>query len=485
MSVRVRFAPSPTGYLHIGGARTALFCWLWARRQGGTFVLRIEDTDAERSTEESIAVIIDSMKWLGLHWDEGPGLGGPHGPYRQTERLAIYKEHADRLVESGHAYRCYATKAEIDEARAKHEAAGGKGFRFQSPWRDKKAELDKPHVYRFKAPSEGTTGWDDVVRERIEVPNDAQQDFILLRQDGVPLYNFGAVVDDITMEITLVSRGDDHIVNTPPQILLYEALGAKLPRFAHLPMILAPNGEKLSKRHAAVSVLDYRDQGYLPDGVINYLARLGWSHGDQEIFSREELIQLFDWEHVGKTAGKYDAKKFAHVQGEHLHKTAPETIATLTTPFLAKLGIELAPNDPKLALAIRFVRERATTLAEVASMVEYFFVAEPKMDEKATKKFLVPESAERLSALREVVAAVEPFESKALENVVGAWLAEKSLSMKDVAQPARVAMTGRTQSPGLFEVMEVLGKPRTLERLDKGIATARGEGRSIEGQAGG
>jgi glutamyl-tRNA synthetase len=466
--VRVRFAPSPTGYLHIGGVRTALYSWLWARRHGGSFILRIEDTDRERSTDESIQIVLESMRWLGLDWDEGPEVGGDHGPYVQSERLHIYAEFAERLIESGHAYRCYATKEEIAAAREAHHKTGTKeGFRFESPWRDQPDPPKDPnarHVIRFRAPHSGTTSWDDAVKGTIEIPHSTLQDFILLRPDGMPLYNFGCVVDDLTMEVTLVARGDDHIINTPPQILLYQALGAAVPQFAHMPMVLAPNGEKLSKRHAAVGVLDYRDIGYLPDGVINYLARLGWSYGDQEIFTRQELIEKFSWDHVGSTAGRYDAKKFLHVQAEHLRMLPDDDLARLTVPFLRNLGIEVAADDPTLAKAIPYIKPRASTLVEVAEAVDYFF-RDVVFEDKGKRKFLVPDNANNLLRLADVVEAVDQFDAETLEGTVKAWMERDELPMKKVAQPARVAMTGRTRSPGLFEVMEVLGKPKTVERL--------------------
>ncbi len=466
--VRVRFAPSPTGYLHIGGVRTALYSWLWARQNSGTFILRIEDTDRERSTAESIQIVLDSMRWLGLDWDEGPETGGPHGPYFQSERLDIYADYAEKLLASGHAYRCYATKQEIADARdAFHKTHAKGGFRFQSPWRDRTDPPKDPNakfVIRFRAPDEGTTGWDDAVKGRIDVPNDTQQDFILLRPNGMPLYNFGCVVDDLTMEVTLVARGDDHLINTAPQILLYEALGAEPPKFAHMPMVLAPNGEKLSKRHAAVGVLEYRDMGYLPDAVLNYLARLGWSHGDQEIFTRQELIDNFSWERVGSTAGRYDSKKFLYVQEEHLRMLPDAEIARLVVPFLAKIGIAVQGDDPVLLKAIPHVKPRSATLADVADAVRYF-VSEVEFEEKGKRKFLVPENAPRLSQLADLIEQVEPFEQETLDEVVKGWLEANELSMKKVAQPARVAMTGRTRSPGLFEVMEVLGKDKTITRL--------------------
>ena len=466
--VRVRFAPSPTGYLHIGGVRTALYSWLWARRNGGTFVLRIEDTDRERSTDESIRIVLDSMRWLGLDWDEGPEVGGDHGPYVQSERLHIYATFAEQLIDSGHAYRCYATKEEIAEAREAHRKTGTKdGFRFESPWRDRSdppSDPDARHVIRFRAPHTGSTRWNDAVKGEIEILHSTLQDFILLRPDGMPLYNFGCVVDDLTMGITLVARGDDHMINTAPQILLYQALGAPVPEFAHMPMVLAPNGEKLSKRHAAVGVLEYRDMGYLADGVINYLARLGWSYGDQEIFTRQELIEKFSWDSVGTTAGRYDAKKFLHVQAEHLRMLPDAELARLTVPFLRQIGIEVAPDDPKLLVALPYVKPRAATLVEAAEALEYFF-RDVVFEEKGRRKFLVPDNADNLRQLADLVDGIEPFRADALEPAVKAWMEENELPMKRVAQPARVAMTGRTRSPGLFEVMEVLGKQLTVDRL--------------------
>jgi glutamyl-tRNA synthetase len=311
----------------------------------------------------------------------------------------------------------------------------------------------------------------DEVKGRIDILNSTQQDFILLRPDGMPLYNFGCVVDDLTMGVTLVARGDDHMINTAPQILLYEALGAPVPKFAHMPMVLAPNGEKLSKRHAAVGVLEYRDMGYLPDAVLNYLARLGWSHGDQEIFTRQELIEKFSWDRVGTTAGRYDAKKFLHVQAEHLRMLSDEEIARWTVPFLANIGIEVGADDSVLLKTIPYVRPRAETFIDVADAAEYFF-RDVEFEAKGKRKFLVPANAQALLRLAEVVETVEPFTREPLDATVKAWLEENELPMKVVAQPARVAMTGRTRSPGLFEVMEVLGKEKTLARLRTGAEIA-------------
>ena len=467
--IRVRFAPSPTGYLHLGGARTALYNWLWARRHGGSFVLRIEDTDRERSTEENTQVVLDSMKWLGLDWDEGP--------FFQMQRLDLYREHTERLISKGAAYRCYCTKEDLARAREEQKAKGQPFFKYPGTCRDRKGEPDQPWVLRLRAPTEGSVGWDDLVKGHLEYPSTELQDVVLVRTDGVPLYNFGAFVDDLTMGITLVARGDDHMVNTPIQILLYRALDERVPDMAHLPMILGPDGQKLSKRHAAVAVLDYRERGYLPDAVINYLARLGWSHGDQEVFSRDELIQQFDFAHVGKAGAKYDEKKFQFVQAEHLRGLPDAELARLAAPFLAARGIEgVSPDDRRLVAAMPYVKPRATTLPDVAHAVDYFLRETPEMEDKGRKKFLVPDKAALLRELRETVAGVEPFDVAHLEPKVNAWVAEKGLAFKDFAQSARVALTGRTASPGLFEVMDVLGRERTLERLDQGAELAESQG---------
>jgi len=472
--VRVRFAPSPTGYLHIGGARTALYNWLWARQQGGKLVLRIEDTDRERSTQLSVQAIFDSLRWLGLDWDEGPedsanprASRGPHGPYFQTERLDIYRAYVDKLIAKGGAYRCHCTKEDLDRARAEHKVRTGAevGFRYPGTCRERGGQPDQKHVIRLKVPTSGATAWDDLIKGRIEMQNETLQDAVLMRGDGIPLYNLGAAIDDITMGITLVARGDDHVINTPQQILIYAALGEPLPSFAHMPMILAPTGEKLSKRHAAVSAMEYRDQGFLPDAVLNYLARLGWSHGDDELFTRQELIEKFNWQHVGETGARFDLKKFQHVQGHHLRLLAPEALAYDVTPFLHKRELHVSADVPRLLAAAPLVAPRATTLADAAEALDYFFRDPPTFDPKARTKFLTPEAHVRLSALATVIEAVTPFERTELEAQVKAWLEREHLELKDVAQPARVALSGRSASPGLFEVMEVLGRELSLARL--------------------
>jgi glutamyl-tRNA synthetase len=476
-SVRVRFAPSPTGYLHIGGVRTALFNWLWARKTGGKFVLRIEDTDQERSTDDSRRVILDSLRWLGLTWDEGPEVGGAFGPYTQMERLGIYRDRAEGLVAAGKAYRCYCTREELEAQRAALKARDPRAsFRYPGTCRDRKDTPDRPFVVRFRVPDGGAVTYVDRVFGEVTTPNAAQQDFVLLRSDGVPLYNFGAVVDDATMGITLVARGRDHMVNTPPQILLYEAFGAKVPAFAHLPMMLAPNGEKLSKRHGAVSVGEYRDKGYSPHAVLNYLARFGWSHGDQEVFSIDELVAVFDWEHCNRSDGKFDAKKFLAIDHEHLKTprlTNDREYAERTATFLAARGVAV-PVDKVLG-CVPLVRERATTFVEAADRLDFVFRDPPTFDEAAVKKLLVPASAPHLIALAAIVEKADPWGAPALERAIEAWVSGAGLAMKDVAQPARVALTGRSASPGLFDVIAVLGRERAVARLKAGaVAASRG-----------
>lgn len=465
---RVRFAPSPSGYLHIGGARTALFNWLWARSQGGTFVLRIEDSDQERSSLDSVRAILDAMRWLGLEWDEGPEVGGGSGPYFQSERKARYREAADTLIRSGHAFRCYCTKDELDRARADLKARDPKAqFVYPGTCRDRQGEPDLPFVVRFRAPRSGATEFVDKVFGPVSTPNDVQQDFVIVRSDGFPLYNLGCVVDDHDMGITLVARGRDHIGNTPQQVLLYQAFGWSVPELAHLPMMLSPKGEKLSKRHASVSVSDYRQRGYTPMGVLNYLVRFGWSHGDQEIFTRDELVRLFSWERVNKSDGKFDEKKFADVAFEQLKQPRlmpDDEYRAAVRPFLGERGLDPV-DDERLARALPTIRERAHTLVEAAHALDYYFRDPPELDEAARRKCLTPQAAPHLQAVAEWLAAVEPFDVPTLDAGFAALVKQRGLEMKHVAQPVRVALTGRTASPPLFEVAVVLGRQSTVDRL--------------------
>jgi glutamyl-tRNA synthetase len=428
---------------------------------------------------DSVRAILDALRWLGLDWDEGPEEGGACGPYFQSERRALYKSIVDRMVEEGTAYRCYATKEELDTARAELKAKDPKAeFVYPGWWRERRDWPEgKPYVIRFKSPQDGRTDFDDLVFGRVSTPNSQIQDFVIMRSDGFPLYNLGAVVDDHEMGITLVARGRDHIGNTPQQVLLYRALGWDLPEFAHLPMMLSPKGEKLSKRHAAVGVQDYRDRGYTPMGVLNYLVRFGWSHGDQEIFSREELISLFDWKSVNKSDGKFDEKKFLDVNFEQLkqERLSPlEVYAERVAPFVEARG-HANPARATLDAAIPLVRERARTLVEAADALDYFFRDPPTLDPKAKDKFLVPSAAPVLAGLADALGSLTDWSATNIEECFRRYLEGAALELKVVAQPARVAVSGRTASPPLFDVMAVLGRERTVARLCGAAVVARGE----------
>jgi len=466
---RVRFAPSPTGYLHIGGARTALFNWLWARRNGGTFILRVEDTDQGRSTREAEAAIFEGLRWLGLDWDEGPEVGGPHGPYFQMERLDLYEAHAEKLVSEGKAYACTCTREELDAGRKKAEAEK-RQYRYPGTCREKPFDKSRPHVIRFRVPEHGATGFDDLVKGHISTPHETLQDEVILRSDRVPLYNFGAVVDDITMKVNLVGRGDDHVNNTARQVLMYQALGYPPPAFAHFPMILGADKARLSKRHGATSVTAYRDLGFLPQALVNYLVRLGWSHGDQEIFSLEELVRLFDLKDVGQTAGVFNPEKMAWVNHEWLKRLSDEELSKLALPHFQAAGLPAA-DDAKLRHVCAVARERVKTLAEYALSFRYFY--EPiALDPKAKAKFLVAEAKPILEAVRAGIAGLAALETEALERLFHGEAEKRGLGLGKVAQPVRVALTGGTASPGMYDVVQILGRDETLRRLDEGIRLA-------------
>jgi len=464
---RLRFAPSPTGYLHIGGARTALFNWLWARRTGGTFVLRIEDTDRERSTRQAVDAIFDGMRWLGLDWDEGPDVGGPHGPYFQMQRLDVYRAHADRLIRAGKAYACYCTREELDVQRKQAEAEK-RQFRYPGTCRERPFDPSRKHVIRFRMPEAGETTFDDLVKGPISTPHDTLQDEVILRGDGVPLYNFGALVDDLTMRITLVARGDDHVNNTARQILMYRGLGVEPPVFAHLPMILGADKTRLSKRHGATSVTAYRDMGYLPGAVVNYLARLGWSHGDQEIFALADLVRVFDFEDVGATAGVFNPDKMLWVNHEWLRALSDEELARGALPFFRAAGLPAEDGD-KLRHVVRMARDRAKTFAEIADQFRYFF-GPIRLDPKARDKFLTADARPLLQAIRDGVAAMTTPEAAQLEKLFQGVAEARALGLGKVAQPVRVALTGGTASPGIYDVILILGRDESLARLDAALA---------------
>ena len=463
---RLRFAPSPTGYLHIGGARTALFNWLWARHTGGRFILRIEDTDQERSTRAAEDAILEGLRWLGLDWDEGPEVGGPHGPYFQMQRLDLYREQAEKLRKAGKAYACTCTRDELDALRRKAEAEK-RQFRYPGTCRDKPHDPSKPHVIRFRMPETGATTFQDLVKGSITTPHDTLQDEVILRGDGVPLYNFGALVDDVTMGITLVARGDDHVNNTARQLLMYQALGAEPPTFAHLPMILGADKTRLSKRHGATSVTAYRDMGYLPGAVVNYLARLGWSHGDQEIFSLEELVRHFDFADVGATAGVFNPDKMLWVNHEWMRALPEEELARQALPHLRAAGLDAA-DDAKLRHLARVARERARSFGEIAQQFRYFY-APVELDPKARAKFLTPETRPQLQAVRDGLAAMDAPGPEGLEKLFQGVAESRALGVGKVAQPVRVALTGGTASPGIYDVVLILGKEESLRRLDAAL----------------
>jgi len=462
LTVRTRFAPSPTGFLHIGGARTALFNYLYARKNGGKFALRIEDTDVARSTKESIDAILDGMKWLGLFWDEGP--------FYQSEMFDTYREHAQKLLDRGLVYRCYCTAEELATRR---EAAlkEGRPPMYDRRCRDGREQPGAPYALRFRVP-DGTTAYLDEIKGEISFENSSIEDLIILRSDSTPTYNFCVVVDDATMAITHVIRGDDHINNTPKQILLYRALGYDLPVFAHLPMILGADKTRLSKRHGATSVMAYKEMGILPHALINYLARLGWSHGDQEIFSIEELTEKFSLESVGKSSGVFNPEKLIWLNQHYIKESKPEELAALLVPFLEGLGLSPA-GDPRLPMIVKTLQERAKTLVEMAEGAAFYFRETIEYDPAAAEKFLKPDNAPVFDSLVEKLGALDGFTEGAIEAVFGLVMEETGLKLGKIAQPVRVALTGTTFSPGIFETMEALGKKPTLERLKAGAAHAR------------
>jgi len=458
MTVRTRFAPSPSGYLHIGGARTALFNYLFARHHGGRFVLRIEDTDAERSTPESIQAILDALAWLHLDWDEGP--------IHQSARLDLYRARAETLLATGRAYRCWCTAEELD-ARRRAALAAGRRPAYDRTCRDLAAPPAgrTASVLRFRTPLEGETVVDDEVKGRVVFQNVDLDDFVIVRSDGAPLFIFCGVVDDAEMAITHIIRGDDHLANTPRQILLYRALGASPPRFAHVPLILGLDRARLSKRHGATSVLAYRDLGYLPDAVVNYLARLGWSHGDQELFTRAELIEHFTLENVGKAAGIFNPEKLEWVNFQYMKAMPPADLAGLVVPFLERAGLPVPADRAWLVRVVETLRERAKTLVELADFCRFYLVDTVELDPKAAAKHLTTEIGPVLDDLIGRLAALPRWDTGTLEGTFQATLAAHGLALGKLAQPVRVAVTGGTVSPGIYEVLDVLGRERALARL--------------------
>ena len=461
MTVRTRFAPSPTGFLHIGGLRTALFCWLYARRHAGQFVLRIEDTDLERSTAEAIQQILDGLEWAGLDYDEGP--------FFQTKRFERYKEVIEQLLAEGKAYRCYCSKEDLDQMRAQQIARGEKP-RYDGRWRERNdAPAGVAPVVRFKNPLEGEVVVDDVVHGRVIFQNSELDDLIIARSDGTPTYNFCVVVDDMDMQITHVIRGDDHLNNTPRQLNMLLALGNRPPVYAHLPMILGSDGAKLSKRHGAVSVLEYRDQGFLPEAVLNYLVRLGWSHGDQEFFSIEDMKSLFDIVDVNKSAAAFNVEKLAWLNQQHMMRAPAARIVPVLRWHLERQGIPAA-DEAQLEQIVLVQRERAKTLLEMALNSVFFFRAPVAYDEKAVRKHVTADVPALLAEAAAALGSLDVWSAAAIHEVISGVAAAKGIALGKLAQPIRLAVCGGTVSPPIDATLAILGKAEALSRLARAQA---------------
>lgn len=479
--IRVRFAPSPTGYLHIGGARTALFNWLFAKSQGGKLILRIEDTDIERLKEDSVSQILTSLKWLGLSWDEGPEVGGDYGPYYQSERLDIYRKICQELVDSGKAYYCFCSAEDLEKQREKQRALK-QPFHYARTCRDippeeakKRVEAGEKYSVRIKLPASGPITVHDMIHGDVTFDFNQFDDFVIMKTNGIPTYNFAVVVDDHMMHITHVLRAEEHLSNTPKQIVLYEALGYEVPQFGHMPMILAPDRSKLSKRHGATSVEEFRDKGYVHQAIINYLTLLGWAPGnDQEIFTLEDTVKAFDFSKMSKKAAVYDVKKLTWLNGQYLSSLPLREIADASVPFFKKAGLiddnYLPAHQEYFDHLVDVVRVRVKTLEEVADASAYFFKDVESYDEKGAAKFFKPEAAELLQKCYDALVALEVFDLKTTEDAYNKLAEDLGLSLGKVIHPTRLALTGRTFSPGMFDVMVLLGKEKTLARLQQAIA---------------
>ncbi|MEC4747941.1 glutamate--tRNA ligase [Methylomicrobium sp. Wu6] len=465
MTITTRFAPSPTGYLHIGGARTALFSWLYARKHGGDFILRIEDTDLERSTQESVNAILEGMTWLGLEYDKGP--------FYQTHHFDRYKEVIQQLLAQGDAYYCCCSKEELESVR-NEQMANKEKPRYNGKCRDAghKGDDGRDYVVRFKNPVDGMVTINDLVKGDIVVANKELDDLVIARADGSPTYNLTVVVDDMDMKVTHVIRGDDHINNTPRQMNILKALGAAVPLYAHLPMILGADGARLSKRHGAVSVMQFRDDGYLPEALLNYLVRLGWSHGDQEVFSVDEMVEFFELENVNVSASTFNTKKLLWLNHQYIMNSDPAHIARHLSWHIGQLGID--PSEgPALVEVVKAQRERSQTLIEMAQASAFFYREFDEYDEKAVKKNFTAEAAEVLAALHEQFARIEDWQGEALHQVIVDLAEARALNMGKVAQPLRVAVTGTAVSPAIDVTLALLGKGKTLDRIQKAIETIK------------
>jgi len=458
-TIITRFPPSPTGYLHIGGARTALFNWLYARKTKGKFVLRIEDTDAARSTKESVDAILESLEWLGIDWDEGP--------YFQTERYDIYNEYIEKLLESGAAYYCSCTPDEVNAMREEAKANGLKPM-YNGKCRKQNLEKTENCVVRLKTPDTGVTIVNDVVKGDTAFQNSEIDDFIIRRSDGSAMYNLAVVIDDITMGINTIIRGDDHLINTPKQMLIYEALGADMPLFGHVPMVLGADKSRLSKRHGAMSVGEYKNMGFLPDAMINYLVRLGWSHGDEEFFKRDDLIEKFDLEHLGRSASMFDTNKLLSLNAKHIKDTSPDKLAYHLLFHLNNLGIK-AENDKFTQGVIETLQPRSKTLVEMAEAAVFYYQDEIKFDEKAADKFLNSDILDMLQKAAGYIEDIKEYNQNELESIFKQIMEETGLKFGKIAQPLRVALTGTTTSPGIFEMLLALGREKTVSRIKAAI----------------
>lgn len=465
-NVRLRFAPSPTGYLHVGGARTALFNWLLARKEQGKFILRIEDTDVARSTQESVDAILEGMTWLGLDWDEGP--------FYQSDNFPLYKEHVQKLLDAGKAYKCYCSAEVLEAKREKAMKDGGKP-KYDGTCRNLPPQADdgRPYVVRFKAPQEGVTTWMDAIKGKISFENSELDDLIIQRTDGTPTYNFVVVIDDVSMGMTMVIRGDDHVNNTPRQILLYEALGSPVPTFAHVPMILGADKARLSKRHGATSVMAYRDMGFLPEAMVNYLVRLGWSYGDEEIFSLEDLIQKFSIENVGRSAGVFNTDKLLWLNAHYIKTGDPARLAGLLTPFLKERGVDPA-TGPDLVSVLKTLQERAKTMLELADGAVFYYKADFEYDEKGAAKNFTPETPALLELLLVKLEALPALSLESIEEVFKEICEERGIKLGGIGPAVRLALSGSTASPGIFDMILVLGLAETRKRLERAMATIRG-----------
>lgn len=460
MTIRTRFAPSPTGYLHIGGARTALYCWLYAKHNDGTFILRIEDTDRERSTQEAVDAILEGMAWLGLDYSEGP--------FYQTQHFPRYAAVAQQLLDQGHAYRCYCSKERLESIRADLTEQGEKP-RYDGHCRNLTTEnLKQPYVIRFKNPISGVVQFNDAVRGEISVPNEELDDLIIVRSDGTPTYNFTVVVDDADMQIDIVIRGDDHISNTPRQINILRALQVKVPQYAHIPMILGDDGKRLSKRHGAVSVLQYKDDGYLPQALINYLVRLGWSHGDQEIFSTAEMIAAFDLSHISRSPAAFNPEKLLWLNQHYLKTLPAEEVAKHLAWQLQRLGIDysVGPSLPQVVMAMR---ERVKTTVEMAEKSAYFFSDTIELDPIAAEQHLTVVSKPLLEDVMQRLKTLPTWQAADLHAVIAQTVAHFNIGMGKLAQPLRVSVTGNTNSPSIDMTLELIGRDRTLNRLQQAL----------------